>query len=73
MSHLPYHARGHHKVRIAVVNGGVLAGGDALDADIGVDAVAFGRAHQSAGGEVGGMAYLEFHIYGITCFELLTP
>ena len=56
-----------------VVDGGVLAGGDALDAHIREDGNALLCANEMSLREVGGMAYLEFHIYGITCFELLTP
>ena len=70
---LSNHAGGDDKVRIAVVNGGVLSGGDALDADVGVDAVALGRAYQAAGGKVGRMADFELDVDGLPAVEGATP
>ena len=64
---------GDDEVGDVVVDGGVLAGSDALDAHIGEDGNALLCANEMSLREVGGMAYLEFHIYGGACFELLTP
>ena len=58
---------------VVVVDGGVLARGDALDANIGEDRDTLLCADEMTLREIGGVAYFELHIYGGACFELLAP
>ena len=58
---------------VVVVDGGVLAGGDALDAHVGEDGDTLLCADEMALCEFGGVADFEFHIYGGACIELLAP
>lgn len=68
-----YHAGGYDEVGIVVVDGGVLACGDALDAAVGGDAVAVGGAAEVALVELGGVSYLEFDVDALAAVEAFAP
>ena len=64
---------GDDEVGVVVVDGGVLAGGDALDAHVGEDGDSLPCANEMPLCEVGGVAYLELHIDGVARIELTAP
>ena len=58
---------------VVVVDGGVLAGGDALDTLVGKNGHALLCTDEVPLCEVGGVAYLELHIDGVACIQLFLP
>ena len=58
---------------VVVVDGGVLASGDALHSDVGDYAIAVGGARKVSLGKIGGVAYFEFHIQCFSAFQLFVP